>query len=215
MVRQGIKSTPVDLTIRQLFDPADPALDAVERIYVDALPAAERKPVEWLRSLARPDRAGVVTAYTVLVAEREAEAIGFAVLFVPADPDGAALLEYLAVDDRARGGGVGSRLLARSIQLAGRPMLVEVETSDADADRRRAFYRRHGCREVPGLSYALPLPSPPPMALMASGARQFSRQILRRWLVAIYVQVYGQSPDDPRIGSMIDMLPDPVVLTES
>ena len=172
-------------------------LPAVERIYVDALPAAERKPVAWLRSLAVAPG-----PYTVRVARRGNDVLGFAVLFVPADPDDAALLEYLAVDASARGGGVGGQLFAAVASVAGRPVLVEVERDDADAERRRAFYRRHGCRDLLD-RYELPLPGAPPMGLMVTGTATVGNRQLARWLATVYADVYGQSRDDPRVPAMV------------
>lgn len=57
-------------------------------------------------------------------------------------------IDLLWVDERARGGGVGSELLARAERLAGSERgcrHVRVETSDFQAPE---FYRRHGYRVV-------------------------------------------------------------------
>ena len=194
------------VTIRRLTDGADPAVGGVEPIYVSALPACERKPVSWLRSL--PGRAD----YRLLLAEAAGAVVGFAVLFVPTGPADAALLEYMAVAESARGGGVGGRLLAEALRAAGRPVLIEVQSADADAGRRRAFYRRHGCRDVVGLRYLCPLPDAPPMTLMVGGAAAVSRDPLSRWLSTVYADVYGQRRDDPRVAVMTAQLANPVLL---
>ena len=187
-------------------------LPAVERIYVDALPAGERKPVAWLRSLATEPSGSAAGSYEVLVAEQN-EPVGFAIVFVPVDPADAALLEYLAVAADARGGGVGGRLFAAAIAAAGiRPLLVEVESDDPDADRRRAFYRRHGCRELVGLHYTLPLPGAPPMGLMVGGVDVVGRPDLSRWLRTVFADVYGQPRDDPRLATIMAGASDPVEL---
>ncbi len=183
--------------VRRLTNPSDPAMATVEQIYVDALPANERKPVAWLRSLPCGHASSAL-----LVAERDRAVLGFAVLFVPTTGIDAALLEYLAVAEAARGGGVGGQLFAHAVALAGRAVLIEIETGDADADRRRAFYRRLGCRELLGLRYLLPLPGAPPMGLMVAGADVVTQADLARWLAIIYAEVYGQPPDDPRIAVM-------------
>jgi ribosomal protein S18 acetylase RimI-like enzyme len=197
---------PAAVTLRRLTDPADPALAAAERIYLAALPPTERKPTAWLRSLpTRPE-------YRLTVAEHGDDVIGLAVTFVPSDPSDAALLEYLAVAADARGGGVGGELFGHVIGSLGRPLLVEVERDDADADRRRAFYRRHGCRAVVGLDYQLPLPGAPPMELMVAGAAVVRRAQLARWLATVYADVYGQRRDDPRVAATIAALADPVRL---
>jgi len=196
---------PAPATLRRLTDPADPALAAAEGIYLAALPPGERKPTAWLRSLpARPE-------YRLTVAERTNDVLGFAVTFVPPTPSDAALLEYLAVAAGARGGGLGGLLFADAAQSAARPLLVEVESTDPDADRRRAFYARHGCREIVGLDYQLPLPAAPPMRLMVAGTATVHRDDLSRWLATVYAEVYGRPRDDPRLAAMVASLPDWIV----
>ena len=141
--------------------------------------------------------------------------VGFAVVWLPADPADAALLEYLAVAEGVRGGGVGGRLVYRALRDAGRPVLVEVKADDADADRRRAFYRRNGCRQVAGLRYELPLSGAPPMDLLVgnvTGLETVARGDLAHWLGTVYADVYGQRRDDPRVATMVAGLPDPVTL---
>jgi GNAT superfamily N-acetyltransferase len=197
------------LTIRRAADPDDAALPAVERLYVEAFPAVERKPVAWLRSLARP----VAGPSLLLIAERGSDVVGFAVVFAPPNPADAALLEYLAVTEPARGGGVGGRLFEAVVRSVARPLLVEVKTGDDKADRRLAFYQRHGCRVVGGLAYQLPLPGrQPPMSILVAGVEQFARPTLHRWLTAVYVGAYGQQPTDPRLAAMVAPLDDPVRL---
>ena len=98
--------------------------------------------------------------------------------------------------------------------MADRPVLVEVETGDVDADRRRAFYRRHGCRQVLGLDYLLPLPGAPPMGLMVAGATTVARSDLARWLATAYAGVYRQPAGDPRPAAMVESLSDPVAWVE-
>lgn len=189
------------VTIRRATGRDDPAMESVERIYVGALPGGERKPVAWLRDIpARPQ------SYHTVVAERSGIVLGFAVLFVPQEGHDAALLEYLAVDESARGGGVGGMLFRDCVRRSNRPILVEVETGDACAGRRKKFYERHGCRAVMGLQYLLPLAGAGPMALMVAGPDGIARADLGRWIGTIYAEVYGQSRDDPRVMEMVSRL---------
>ncbi len=194
------------VTTRRVTRPDDPAVAAAERIYVAAIPAAERKASAWFRALPMAGRS------TLVVAERADAVVGFAAVFVPTGPADAALLEYLAVADAARGGGVGGALVDHVLRTVDRPLLIEVQANDADADRRRAFYRRHGCRDVLGLAYQLPLPNAPPMTLMLAGPPAVSRAELSRWLATVYADVYGRRRDDPRLSTMVVPLPDPVAL---
>lgn len=178
-------------------------------IYEASLPATERKPVGVLQvMLARDD-------YRFVVARRGEGIVGFGVVFVGEE---VGLLEYLAVDAAARGAGVGAGLFRECAARvgAGRPMLVEVEEpDDGERQRRVAFYRRLGCREVEGLRYILPLPGgPPPMRILVAGfvAETVAREAVRRWLVTVYTRVYGQVQEDGRIGRMVAGLSDPVRL---
>lgn len=184
---------PGDVAVRAIIAAADPALSAVAAIYVGAIPAAERKPAAWLAEAAgRAD-------FAVLVAESAGRAVGFATVFVPADPAAAALLEYLAVDGAARGGGIGTAVFRAVVaHIGGRPLLVEVEAvgppdaGQVDRVRRQAFYRRLGCRSLVGLHYTLPLPGrQPPMDLMAFGVGPtVPRPVVERWVATVYRDVY-------------------------
>jgi hypothetical protein len=169
--------------------------------------------------------------YRLIVATHEQTVLGFAAVFAPPD-EAFALLEYLAVDERFRGGGVGAGLFRAAVDaLAGEgrggSLLLEVEapvgddaTARAQQERRRAFYRRLGCRQVAGLEYVLPLKSvadapPPPMHLFAhvpTPESPLARADLERALRVIYSRAYGQDADDPRIAAMMAPVGDPVVL---
>jgi hypothetical protein len=107
------------------------------------------------------------------------------------------------------------------------PVLLEVDSDgEASADRalrtrRLRFYRRLGCKTVSGLRYLMPLQGPgpaPEMVLMLhpavgdADATRVARNDLQRWLETIYRDVYRVPPDDPRIGTMLAPLPDPVVV---
>jgi GNAT superfamily N-acetyltransferase len=191
------------------------------RIYETAIPASERKPSAAFREMGRrPD-------YRWTLARREQAVIGFATVFVPPG-ESFALLEYLAVDEPFRGGGVGAGLFRAVVadlasRVCPRVLLVEVEADDAgpDADRvqqrrRQDFYRRLGCQRVAGLQYELPLRSaglPPPMHLFVHGVSSGSplpRATLEGAIRGIYVDVYGESPTDPRTARMLAAVSDPV-----
>jgi hypothetical protein len=168
--------------------------------------------------------------YRLIVATRGQTVLGFAAVFAPPD-EAFALLEYLAVDERFRGGGIGSGLFRAAVDaLAGEgcagPLLIEVEAPVGDdaaeralQERRRTFYRRLGCRRIAGLEYVLPLRAvsglPPPMHLFAHVPAPdvpLSRVTLERALRVIYSRVYGEDADDLRIAVMMAPVGDPVVL---
>jgi GNAT superfamily N-acetyltransferase len=181
-------------------------------IYKVAIIASEQKSDAELSGMLGNPR------YRVLVAREDRRVIGFAILYFPA---GGAfwLLEYMAVDQRLRSKRYGERIFAAAKNLAesvipGAPCVLEVDQSggksaDDDASRRLRFYRKLGCRRIEGLAYILPLKAagtPPPMMLLVHGLEDresLAAAEVSEWLRAIYVDVYGQRPDDPRVITMM------------
>jgi len=207
----------------QIFDATQSdALEAACRIYEASIPAGERRPTDAIRDMAtRPD-------YRLLTAALDDRVIGVAALFAPPG-ELFALLEYLAVDEAARGAGVGAELFRAVVGATAdagtaRWLLIEVDADVCDdpADlhqqrRRQAFYRRLGCRRVAGVTYELPLRSPakhpPPMHLFVhdvGAGPVISRADLAHALRVVYRDVYGQPADDPRIDAMLAGVPDPI-----
>ncbi len=162
--------------------------------------------------------------YLFLVALHENAVAGFSITLCFASSD-ACLLEYLAVAASRRAQGIGRRLFteaAKHSQQSGRFLLAEVDSDNAantaDAEQRKAFYRRLGCREVEGLRYIMPPVAsarPPEMNLFAhrqSLPPSIDKAHLRIWLQCIYAEIYGQTPDDPRLEHMLEGLPDNIRL---
>jgi GNAT superfamily N-acetyltransferase len=168
--------------------------------------------------------------YRLIVATYEQIVLGFAAVFAPPD-EHFALLEYLAVDESARGRGIGAGLFRATVDALhgegrARMLLVEVEADVAAGDdaerearrRRLAFYRRLGCRRIADLDYQLPLRTagiPPAMHLLVHRPPDDApvpRADLARALRTVYADVYDQSPDDPRIAQMLARVADPVSL---
>ncbi len=187
------------------FRPGREADEAkLTKIYEEGIPASERKPLTVL--LGDP-------AARITVARMAEELVGFAVVRLGKSAD---ILEYMAVGAGLRGAGVGARLYRAARCDRGRdvPLLIEVDSArGASPDRairirRINFYRRLGARQIVGLTYVLPLPSPtgpPTMDLMVDGwpDAAVKRVTLLVWLQELYGEVYGQPRDDPRILAML------------
>ncbi|HEV2991863.1 MAG TPA: GNAT family N-acetyltransferase [Candidatus Angelobacter sp.] len=199
-----------------------PEFEEFYSIYADSISARERKSKAWISEMAGR------TDYKILLLKRDGHVIGFCVLFLPSS-ETFGLLEYMAVADAYRNGGLGSELFRRSVQAAAEaypkqpvPLLLEVDSDrEKCADqtlrrRRQQFYRRLGCLTVSGLRYNMPLSGegpPPEMDLLiypSSGRRQIPKAELERWLKTIYQSVYHCSPQDPRIQQMMRSMADPV-----
>jgi ribosomal protein S18 acetylase RimI-like enzyme len=208
------------LQIHRLCCTTHPAYEELIRIYEDSQPESERKSVADLaRMMERPE-------YLFLAALRDQSVVGFSISICLIGSD-AALLEYIAVDRRFRGLGIGKQLFRDTVEfgpLAERTVLIEVDSEKSrspgrvDRVRRKNFYRGLGCREVEGLSYIMPPVSsatPPPMDLMVyraelSGTVEKSR--IQAWLESCYRQVYQLPRVDYRIASMMEGLPEGVHL---
>lgn len=114
----------------------------LHRLYLSAFPRAERKPFSIIARMYREGRSDVWCIC------RDGELLGMA---ATVNGDGLILLDYLAMDSRVRGRGMGSEALAMLQQMyAGCGLFVEIEsTREACSDRpqrlrRMAFYRRGG-----------------------------------------------------------------------
>ncbi len=213
------------LTLHRLTTDLDPRFAALLRLYAEAFPSRERKPVAQLHSMLRQ------SGYSFLLAEHDSRPIGLAILF-HAQTAEVSLLEYLAVAPEARGQGFGRNLLhtlRQTPELATRPLLVEVESDrgsipgqptpgqpapgQLERHRRKQFYRSAGAREIAGLRYRMPpvTPEPPPaMELMLFAdpvPTALPRTRLAAWLVAIYREVYAKPASDPALREMLGGLP--------
>ncbi len=123
--------------------------EELKRLYsremVFDFPKAELKPVS---SMLRLMDLGL---YEPLLVREDGEAVGYAMMWLPAGRSGG-LLEYFGVLRGRRGGGIGSQILALLAERYGQ-IFGEAEAPDADDPeendlrrRRIAFYQRNGFR---------------------------------------------------------------------
>lgn len=199
------------IVLRRVTSLDDPAFQRLVDIYIEAHPASERKSLGQLSAMfQQPD-------YLFEVIFLANTVVGFAIITQLPYTD-ACLLEYMAITKGKRGLGLGSSLFRHIVRLpevAPRFLLAEVDSDRepsgerAERVRRKRFYRHLGCKEVAGLEYIMPPVSsrPPPvmnvMAFRRELPREVSKEQLRGWLQAIYVNVYGQLPTDGRIDEML------------
>lgn len=195
----------------------DAGMGDLIRIYQAAIERSEQKPAAALQAMGQnPD-------YRLFVARDGGEVIGFSIAFVPAGSN-IWLLEYMAVADGKRSGGLGATLFGETCRLVdqaapGRTCVLEVDKPPANAPaddvrrRRLRFYRRNGCHILQSLDYILPLDhagTPPPMLLMVRGKAagdEISKETVVGWLRAIYSGVYGVPATDPRLVMMVSLMP--------
>ena len=112
------------------------------RLYREAFPASERKPVFMILKTRREGRADIWCAM---------ENGRFAGLALTVTSDTVILLDYLAVCKRCRNCGIGAGILRRlQKQYPGKGLFIEIESTYRDCPdhalrlRRKGFYLRNG-----------------------------------------------------------------------
>lgn len=209
-------------TFEPLVSSNDPSFDEFYRIYVESMPLRERKSKNLISTIAtRP-------YYKILLLKRNTVAIGFSILFIPAN-ESFCLLEYMAIDSVYRNLGLGRDLFLRTFQdvvsncgiVHG---LLEIDSDrEQSADRemrkrRQHFYKRLGCYRIDRLSYLLPLAGEGPlpqmdlMVYIPDRKPLILKSQLEHWLKVVYNKVYSCSVNDPRIVQMLEAVTDPLTL---
>ena len=192
---------------------------AIHALYSQAIERSEQKSEAELQAAFGNPR------YRFLAATEAGAIAGFSILYLPPEAD-FWVLEYLAVAPSREGQGLGGRLFTESAAMApGRIGLVEVDSNVGEAAgaakrrRRLGFYARAGCRRLGDVSYILPLRAngtPPPMEILVHAPDAIASvpvAVARDWLMRLYVEVYGQPANDPRIALMLDRQPGDIPLT--
>ncbi len=213
------ETKPSGLVLKRLQLSSEAEFSDLLSLYEEAFPSSERKPVAVLR------RMFAVEQYYFLLATENEVTVGFAIVRVLSGGT-AALLEYMAVAPSQRRRGIGGQIVlaaARAVNAPPVTLLLEVESDNVKSPdqslrtKRKHFYRALGALELRNLSWIMPpviatLPPAMEMMVLAPAVSTIRREELRQWLVNIYVDVYGQSADDPRIDVMLRELPEEVEL---
>jgi GNAT superfamily N-acetyltransferase len=205
------------MTLRTLTSSADPAFGGLLALYHEAFPANERQSDE--RMAERLD-----TGHSEFqVGEIEGSVALMAVTYpLPGLPFD--FLDYLAVDSRFRGQGLGGaffRALAPGLKERQRRLVLEVEDPDYGENReqrlrRVAFYRDNGARVLYNTPYLLPPLSgdlPTEMWLMvfpATAGESFEKAQIQQLMRTLYTAVYQRESNDPLLDRFLPFLPDPV-----
>ena len=192
-----------------ITDPDSTEFQRFSQIYEEALPSSERKPHAAVAGLA------VRKDYHIIGLKLDGEVVSFLILFTSLTQQ-VALLEYMATDQAHRNKHLGADMFRKAVEIAGSfPLLVEVDSEREDSEdreiriRRKSFYLRLGCRQIPRLDYLMPQVGdsvPPTMDLLVHhsdvselpGCEQ-----VRLWLRTIYKEVYDCRSDDSRIDQMV------------
>ncbi len=209
----------MSLRIQQLITTEASVFDDFYAIYARAFPKSEQKNILVLQAnILDP-------SYTVFLAYLHEKLVGFCIFFHLKDED-FFLLEYLAVDEKHRGKGIGSELLKHGLaqlfkEYGNRFLLIEIDSIKEPLEesilcqKREQFYRSIGALRLEPLDYLSPPlsldeVSSPPMKLLVhapNSQKSISKKQLRRWLEIIYMHVYSCSKEDKRIDTMLHHAP--------
>lgn len=118
----------------------------IYRLYQSAFPRSEKKPFSMIRAMQKKGKSDV------WYCENDGS---FAGLVITVNGPDKVLLDYLAVNKKCRGQGVGSELLRQMRQqYAGKGIFLEIEAVRSAADnyeerkRRKRFYLSNGMTEL-------------------------------------------------------------------
>lgn len=163
------------------------AYSFVEKLFVDAFPPDERRPLAAQRN--NTDNNGRFRC--LLATDGNRTPTGFITCW---DLGLCLYVEHFATDPHMRGTGIGSAILQTLLSQSDKPVLLEVEHPDTDIARRRiGFYRRNGFELWDDVDYMQPPYAPGqsavPLLLMATSG--ISRADAPDIIDNLHAQVYG------------------------
>lgn len=171
-------------------------------IYNNSFPDNERRPVPYMIKMLETDQ-----SYIYLI-EIEGEVAGMATVN-PMTGTNFYQLDYLAIEEKYRGLGIGNDFVEFLIDMArseNRSFIVEVEQPDCEdkgdnKNRRIDFYLKLGAKEIKNVYYALPDfdgkgAVPMTLLLMEYPADSIKGTELFQLIELIYVDFYHRQPDD-------------------
>ena len=163
-------------------------LEAALQLYQQAFPIEERRPAEqWVTTLT----SGQTLPWTILYNNNFA---GFIILWRMED---FIYGEHFAINPSLRGQGIGSEALSLILKRIKKPLIIEVEPPESDtiAQRRIAFYQRHGLHFCPKAYLQPPYrdtDKPFPLCLMSSDEKFINEQF-NNISKQIHRVVYGKT----------------------
>lgn len=175
-----------NITLRPFAPEKD--LEIALQLYEQAFPIEERRPAEqWATTLT----SGQTHPWTILYGN------SFAGFFILWPMEGFIYGEHFAINSSLRGHGVGSRALVLILESIKQPLIIEVEPpqNSTIAQRRIAFYQRHGLHFCPK-GYLQPpyrdTDEPFPLCLMSSDEKFINEQF-NNISKQIHRVVYGKT----------------------
>lgn len=141
-------------------------VDFLIRVYLEAFPLSERRPLERVFELYKNN-----SHFTIDLTVYQDKPVGFLCYW---DLGDFVFAEYLAIDPTLRNGGLGKKVVNEFLASITKPVILEVELpSTILSERRVGFYQRLGFKIWESIQYQQPAyqpeTQPVPMKLMSLG----------------------------------------------
>ncbi|WP_102406919.1 GNAT family N-acetyltransferase [Parabacteroides bouchesdurhonensis] len=125
------------IVCKSVGDSSDSVLNQVEKTYNDSFPESERRAFILVRELIKNN-----PAFKVYAVFRNDVYVGFITAWSFAD---FMYIEHFAIDESARNGGIGAKVLSQFLNGCQLPVVLEVELPVEEMSKRRiGFYERLG-----------------------------------------------------------------------
>lgn len=141
-------------------------VEFLTRVYMEAFPLSERRPLERVFELYKDN-----PHFSIDLTVYEEKPVGFLCYW---DLGDFVFAEYLAIDPDLRNGGMGKKVVDEFLASMTKPVVLEVELpSTILSERRIGFYQRLGFKIWENIQYQQPAyhteTQPVPMKLMSIG----------------------------------------------
>lgn len=141
-------------------------VDFLIRVYMEAFPLSERRPLERVFELYKEN-----PHFTIALTVHQEKLVGFLCYW---DLGDFVFAEYLAIDPGLRNGGLGKKVVTEFLASITKPVILEVELpTTIISERRIGFYQRLGFKIWENIQYQQPAyhsdTQPVPMKLMSLG----------------------------------------------
>lgn len=125
------------IVCKSISDLSDPVLNQVEKTYNDSFPECERRAFSLIRDMVMNN-----SFFHIYAVYKNDIYVGFITTWAF---ESFIYVEHFAIDESARNGGIGGKVLAQYLSEIGAPVVLEVELPTEEMSKRRiGFYERLG-----------------------------------------------------------------------
>ena len=209
-----------DIRFCCLHDKNDPYFQMAMKLYHSSFPDNERQTEETIISRIESGNSRLFAG----IFNEQVVSMGILWNFSTID---FVLLDYLAVDEKMRQQGLGSRFfrfLAEVVCLENKSMVLEVEDpafgeNHTERKKRVLFYLKNGAFLLQDVPYILPPldnTTPTHMLLMVYPFKKnphFTCEEIKRLILFLYSELYNRTEKDVLFKSFINKLPPKIILT--